>query len=92
MNRDEALGLLNAKLDDYRRMTYAQLAAKVGEEDISEVVGPSGTAYQIEILVTWDRKPNGDVRVLGSIDDGTLRGAFRPVCSDLLVSPDDPGR
>ncbi len=92
MNREEALGLLNAKLDDYRRRTYAELAAKVGEEDISEVVGPSGTAYQIEILVTWDHKPNGDVRVLGTIDDGTLRGAFRPVCSDLPVTPDDHGR
>ncbi len=86
MNREEALGLLNVKLNDYRRMTHAELAAKVGEEDISEVVGPSGTAYQIEILVTWDHKPNGDVRVLGSIDDGTLRGAFKPVCGDFLVS------
>jgi len=92
MNREEALSLLNAKLDDYRRMTYAELAAKIGDEDIAEVVGPSGTTYQIETLVTWDHKPNGDVRVLGTIDDGTLRGAFKPVCSDLLVSPDDHGK
>jgi hypothetical protein len=89
MNREEALGLLNTKLDDYRKLSYAELAAKVGDEDIAEMVGPSGTAYQIEILVTWDHKPNGDVRVLGSIDDGTFRGAFKPVCSDLLVPPDD---
>ena len=92
MNREEALGLLNARLDDYRRMTHAELAAKVGDEDIAEAVGPSGTTYQIEILVTWDHKPNGDVRVLGSIDDGTFRGAFKPVCSDLLVTPDDQRR
>jgi len=57
-----------------------------------KVVGPSGTEYQIEILVTWDHRPNGDVRVLGSIDDGTLRGAFKPVCSDLLVGPDSQER
>jgi len=92
MNREEALALLNAKLDDYRRMTYAELAAKVGEEEVSEVVGPSGAAYQIEIHMTWDHVPNGDVRVLGSIDDGTLRGAFRPVCSDLIVTPECQGR
>jgi len=92
MNREEALSVLNAKLDEYRRMTYAELAAKVGDEDIAEVVGPSGTAYQVEILVTWDHKPNGDVRVLGSIDDGKLYSAIRPLCSDILVAADDQGR
>ena len=88
MDREEALNLLNAKLDDYRKMSYADLAAKIGHEEFPEVVGPSGTEYQIEIHVIWDHKPDGDVRVMGTIDDGTLRGAFRPVCEDLIVRPD----
>lgn len=88
MNRDEALALLNAKLDNYRTLSYAHLAAKIGDEEIAEVIGPSGTAYQVEILVTWDSKPNGDIRVLGSIDDDTLRGAFKAVCNDFIVGPD----
>ena len=89
MDREEALGLLNAKLDDYRHMSYAELAAKVGDEEFPTVVGPSGTEYQMEIQIRWDHKPGGDVRVMGSIDDGTFRGAFKPVCDDLLVRPDD---
>ncbi len=87
MDRSEALKLLNAKLDDYRKLSYAELAAKIGDEEVVEVTGPSGTVFQIEIQITWDGKPNGDVRVLGAIDDGGWR-AFLPLTSDLLISPD----
>ena len=85
MDREEALALLNAKLDAYRKLTYAELAAKVGDAKIIEVSGPSGVAYQAEIVVIWDSEPDGALRVLGSIDDGSLRAAFRPVCNDLVV-------
>jgi len=88
MDRQEALGLLNAKLDDYRHMSYADLAAKVGHEEFPTVVSRAGTEYQMEIQIRWDHRPGGDIRVMGSIDDGTFRGAFKPVCEDLLVSPD----
>lgn len=91
MNREEALGLLNAKLEKYRRLSYAELSAKIGDEEFPEVVGPSGTEYQIEIQICWDHKPGGDVRVMGAIDDGTFRGAFKPVCSDLIVRLDEHG-
>jgi hypothetical protein len=89
MDRQEALGLLNAQLNEYRKMSYAELSAKIGYEEFPAVVGPSGTEYQIEIQIRWDHKPGGDIRVMGSIDNGTFRGAFKPVCEDLLVSPDD---
>lgn len=89
MDREEALSLLNAHLGQYRKLSYAELAAKIGHEEFPAVVGPSGTEYQMEIHICWDHKPDGDVRVMGSIDDGTFRGAFKPVCEDLLVSPDD---
>ena len=88
MDREEAFCLLDAHLDRYRKLSYAELAAKIGDEKFPKVVGPSGAAYQIEIQVCWDHKPNGDIRVLGAIDDGGLR-AFVPVCSDLIVSPDE---
>jgi len=88
MNREEALSLLDANLDRYRKMSYAELSAKIGDEEFPEVVGPSGTEYQIEIQVRWDNKPYGDIRVMGAIDDGGLR-AFMPLCSDLIVRPDD---
>ena len=87
MNREEALSLLNARLDEYRKLSYGQLAARVGDEEFPEVVGASGTQYQMEIQIVWDDKPDGAVRVLAAIDDGGWR-AFMPLCADLLVTPD----
>ena len=88
MNREEALSLLDAHLNQYRKLSYAELAAKIGDEEFPEVVGSSGTEYQIEIQIRWDHKPGGDVRVMGTIDDGSFRGAFKPVCEDLIVTLD----
>ena len=87
MNREEAMSLLDAKLDEYRKLGYDGLAERVGDEEVSESVGPSGVRYQMEIQIVWDDKPSGDVRVLGSIDDGGWR-AFLPVCDSLLVTPE----
>ncbi|MHB0958583.1 MAG: hypothetical protein ACYC6N_01465 [Pirellulaceae bacterium] len=89
MDREEALTILSAKLDDYRNLSYGEATARIGDEEVLEVTGSSGTVYQIEIHFIWDKKPNEVVRVMGTIDNGTFRGAFRPVCSDLLVAPDD---
>ena len=61
MNREEALSLLNARLDEYRKLSYGQLAARVGDEEFPEVVGASGTQYQMEIQIVWDDKPDGAV-------------------------------
>ena len=88
MDREEALGLLNAKLDDYRQVPYAELVSRIDSNEVVEVSGSSGTAYQIEIQVVWDHRPNGDIRVLGAIDDGGLR-AFMPLCGDLLVKSEE---
>ena len=88
MDREEALSLLHAKLDEYRKLSYDQLAARIGDEEFPEEVGASGTQYQIEIQIVWDDKPNGAVRVLAAIDDGGWR-AFMPLCADLLVTPDE---
>lgn len=87
MDREEAQTLLNARLDEYRQLTYDQLAARVGDEEFPEISGPSGTQYQLEIQIVWDDKPGGTVRVLGSIDDGGWR-AFLPLCDSLLMTPD----
>lgn len=85
MDTNEAVALLDAELEKYRRIEYADLVPKVGHEEFPEVVGASGTTYQNEIQVFWDGKPNGDIRVLGSIDDGRFLTAFKPVCRDVIV-------
>ncbi|MGI9458128.1 MAG: hypothetical protein ACR2NU_16310 [Aeoliella sp.] len=88
MDREEARSLLTEKLAVYRKQSYAELVAKIDNDEYIEVIGPSNTEYQIEIQFMWDHIENGDLRVLAGIDDGSLRGAFRPVCEDFIVSPD----
>ena len=88
MDREEARNLLTEKLTEYRKQSYAELVAKIDNDEYIEVMGPTNTEYQIEIQFMWDHKENGDLRVLAGIDDGSLRGAFRPVCEDFIVSPD----
>jgi hypothetical protein len=59
-----------------------------GRIDTPEAVGRSGTHYQIEILFFWDDKPDGDVRVIGSISDGRGFRAFVPVTESFIMSPE----
>lgn len=39
----------------------------------------------VELQAFWDDKPDGDLRVMLSIDDGGLR-AFKPLSKDLIIS------
>ncbi len=86
MNRDEARALLRQHLEKYRERAYAELAKMVDACDVASVSGPSGVAYQIEVLIFWDAKPGGAVRVSGGIDDGGL-SAFAPLSEGFLVPP-----
>jgi hypothetical protein len=35
-----------------------------------DLASPSATKYAIEFNVFYDNKPNGDLRIIGSINDG----------------------
>ncbi|NQU20330.1 MAG: hypothetical protein HQ567_03540 [Candidatus Nealsonbacteria bacterium] len=87
MNKQEARTLLAERLNDYRKLPYADLVAKIDDDDCVTVVGQSGTEYQIEVQVFWDAKPDGDIRVFGGIDDGRFLAAFAPLCDSFIVSP-----
>ena len=87
MDTTEAGNVLRAKLAEYRKLSYEELTAKIGEIECFEIVGPSGTEYQIEVQFFWDDKTNSTIRVGGGIDDGGLR-AFMPLCDDFLMDPD----
>ena len=88
MDKKEALGVLEQQLAGYRTLSYAELAARIGNDEQCEVTGPSGTEYQIEIQFLWDGPSDGDIRVLGGIDDGKLLATFRPVCSSIIMTSD----
>ena len=57
-----------------------------GRVDATEVIAPSGTRYQLEVVFVWDDKPNADVRVIASVDAGGIR-ALLPTSDDFIVSP-----
>jgi len=89
MDRDEARAILEAHLESFRRRSYAELVGLIGDVQVSEVTGPSGAVYQIEVEVLWDSaRERTLIHVLGAIDDGRLPGALLPVTDSFIVVPD----
>ena len=86
MNKIEAGKILAEGLSKYRRLTYHQLTLQIDQTDRKEMIGPSGKWYQLVFQVFWDDGASGNIRVLGSIDDGGLR-AFMPYTDDFIKSP-----
>ena len=87
MDRNEAHALLRQQLDRYRARSHRELQALIAEPEVVELVGPSGTRFCVEVLAVWDRKVGGDIRVIGSIDDGGWR-ALTPLTDDFIMRPD----
>ena len=87
MNKPEARMLLNQQMEHFRRLSYAELVVFLGEPQVDELIGPSGAHYTIEVQVLWDSQVDGDVRVMGAIDDGGWR-AFMPLSTDFVMAPD----
>jgi hypothetical protein len=88
--REEEDWVLEQVIEEWREKSFAQLAESVRARELEayQRVAPSGKLYNVEVQVFWDHKPDGPVRVLVLVDDGSLRGAFKPRSSDFLLSPD----
>ena len=87
MDKKRAKSILAKQLARYRNKTYADLGRLIGQLDIFEITQPDGVIYQIEIQVMWDDKPEGDIRVMGSIDDGGWR-ADVPLTDSFIMTPE----
>jgi len=73
--------ILDEYLSRYKSRPFAELL------ELQEVRTPiSGKGYQIEIQAFWDTNPDGDLRIIGSIDDGWWRAYF-PLTDGFVVSP-----
>lgn len=82
--------MLAEAMAELRRRSYEELVDEwLGQPDCHQRSGPSGAEYQIEVEAFWDSpgKP-GLLRVLGSIDDGTLRQSFRPLSEGFIIAAD----
>jgi hypothetical protein len=102
VNKAEARRFLAEEIAGLRALSYEELRSRiprrrrrflfvelVGEDQATtrEVVADSGTRYQLETQVFWDGKPERDIRVMVSIDDGGL-SAFLPISDDFIIAPD----
>lgn len=86
MDKDEASAVLDQHLAIFVRRSYAELAAIVDQSQSAQANGPSGTAYQIEFNVFYDSGRSGDLRIMGSIDDGGWR-ALAPLSKSEIMKP-----
>jgi hypothetical protein len=88
MDKSEALATLNDELSLYRRLSYSELLPLVDRSSTIERTGPSGTKYQIEMQVLVDDPKLNTLRVLGTVDDGSLLRAMFPTGGDFIIAPD----
>jgi len=87
MDKREARHILVSQLQSLRDKSYSELVKMVGGEPVDlEITGSSGVRYGIEVQIFWDDRPNGNVRVMGAIDDGGWRACF-PLCESFIKTP-----
>ena len=88
MNNDEALRVLQEELAIFRAESYDDLVRRIsGGSFDCERSATSGAKYQVEVQFFWDNRPGGNVRVIGSIDNGGWR-AFLPLSRSFIKSGD----
>ena len=88
MDNDEALTILEHELARFRTESYEDLVSRPPIESLHvDREGPSGATYQVEIQFFWEHHPNGNILVMGSIDDGGWR-AFSPLTRSFIKAPD----
>jgi hypothetical protein len=86
MDHQEAIAVLEEELERFRRESYADLVRRIDQDPVvCERAGAGGITYQLEIQCFWDGSSGGDVRVMGSVDDGGWR-ALVPLTRSFIKS------
>lgn len=80
MNTQQAEAVLEEIISEFGNLSYEHLAGMIGQKPHRRRVHD----FNVVIEVVWDNKADGDVRVLGAIDDGSIR-AFLPLSRDEIV-------
>jgi hypothetical protein len=86
MDNVAAQKVLHQWVGKLRAVPYRELASRVDSVTTDEVVRDSERSWQLEVQVLWDDEPDGNIRVVVSIDDGGLR-AFVPITESFVKSP-----
>jgi len=86
MKHTIARKLLKDELESLKTRPYSFFAQSVNRTTHKKIIGQDGTHYQIEIEVFWDNRRGGDIRVLGSVNDGQLQAAAH-LKEDFIITP-----
>jgi hypothetical protein len=88
MNKEEASQILRFELSKLRSMKNEELLDLITLPIQYDISGPIWHQYQVEIQAVWDdpSEENGNVRVIASIDDGSLISSLRPITLDFILS------
>ena len=74
MNRKEAKAVLKCEFDKLAVLSYRELVTcLLDRSERFDVVGSSGARYHVELDASWDDLPEGNLRIVGAIDDGGWR-------------------
>jgi len=87
MDKKEAQKLLDLFVAALQSRSYREWQELLGESQVMEKTGLSGVTYQIEWEAFWDAQAGGDIRVMVSIDDGSLARSIVPLTASFLVFP-----
>lgn len=87
MSDGEARGRSSRRVHQAARLGLRRPCRTLAEkQETTEVEGPSGTTYHVELQGFWDDGEHRELRVIASIDDGGLR-AFLPFTDSFTIEP-----
>jgi len=81
------MSVLTVVLGEHRALSYSALKQRIGSSLVRELIGPSGTEYQVEVQAFWDANQEGNIRVQGAVSAGFWR-QFVPLVDDFIIAPD----
>ena len=89
MDKKEAKTLLKNIVDSLQKMPYSQFANWIKEKHVQaeQITSPAGNSYNIESEAVWDDRSKTTIRVIISIDDGTM-SSFSPMTEDFAIKSD----
>lgn len=86
MNHVIANQLLNAELQVYRELSFAELRQLAGEHSTRCIRGEDGVNYDVTMIVRWRRGEGGDIRVSGFVGESDW-GSPHDTIDDTIVIP-----
>lgn len=81
--------VISSELEKLRKNEYSYFLDLVeGEPIVYDVLSKKGIEVNVEILVFWDSKEKGSIRVLCNASRSGKWDSFRPFSGDFIIAED----